>query len=74
MIEYFNDIEQARNLTEIRDILYLISKKYARPLASIYALLDEYQGRYRQVEQRFKALKKIILNELKHLFVNRSIT
>ena len=72
MTEYFTDIEQARNLTEIREILYFINKKYSKSLSSIYVLLDAYQGKYRQVGQRFKTLKEDILKELRMLFVKKS--
>lgn len=72
MTEYFTDIEQARNLTEIREILYFINKKYSKSLSSIYVLLDAYQGKYRQVGQRFKTLKDDILKELRMLFVKKS--
>ena len=64
MTEYFKDIEQARSITEIREILYLIRKKYSAPLTSVFALLDAYQGRYRQVGHRFKRLKEDVLKEL----------
>jgi len=73
MTEYFKDIEQARNLTEIREILYLINKKYLEPLSSIYVLLDAYQGKFRQVGQRFKTLKQTILKELRIRFVKKVI-
>ena len=72
MTEYFNDIEQARNITEIREILYLIKRKYSKSLTSIYALLDAYEGRHRQVGQRFKRLKETILKELFIIFVKES--
>ena len=72
MTEYFTDIEQARNLTEIREILYFINKKYSKSISSIYVLLDAYQGKYRQVGQRFKTLKEEILKELRMLFVKKS--
>lgn len=72
MTEYFTDIEQARNLTGIREILYFINKKYSKSISSIYVLLDAYQGKYRQVGQRFKTLKEEILKELRMLFVKKS--
>ena len=72
MTEYFKDIEQARNLTKIREILYLISKKYSKSLTPVYDLLDAYQGRHRQVGQRFKKLKEVILQELCIVFVKNS--
>lgn len=64
MTEYFKDIDQAHSITEIREILYLITKKYSKSLTSIYDLLDAYQGKHRQVGQRFKKFKKVILKEL----------
>ena len=72
MTEYFKDIEQARNITEIREILYLITKKYSKTFTSIYVLLDAYQGKHRQVGQRFKTLKEAILKELRIVFVKKS--
>lgn len=74
MTEYFKDIEQARNLTEIRKILYLISKKYSKSLTLVYNLLDAYEGKHRQVGQRFKKLKEAILQELRIVFVKKSFT
>jgi len=71
MTEYFKDIEQAHNLTEIREILYLIRKKYNYSLLIVHELLDAYQGKHHQVGQRFKKLKRTILEELEVLFANR---
>ncbi len=65
MTEYFKDIEQARNITEIKEILYLIRKKYSITLTSIHTLLDAYQGRHRQVGQRFNRFKEKVLIELR---------
>jgi len=71
MTEYFSDIERARNITEIRNILYLIRKKYAISLGFISTLLDEYQGRHRQVGQRFIKLKEEVLNRLRMIFTHQ---
>ena len=49
MTEYFTDIEQARNITEIKEIFYLISKRYSISLTSVFALMDDYQGKYRHL-------------------------
>ncbi len=68
MTEYFKDIEQARNITEIKEILYLVRKKYFTSLTSVFALLDAYQGKYRQVGHRFKQLKENVLKELRCIF------
>ena len=70
MTEYFPDIERARNITEIREILYLIRKKYSLSLGYISAILDEYQGRHRQVGHRFTKLKEEILSVLSSIFQN----
>ena len=68
MTEYFKVIEKARNTTEIREIIHYIRKKYRLPLASIIDLLDSYEGKSRQVGQRFKTLKKAIIKELQRMF------
>ncbi len=68
MTEYFNDIQNAQNITEIKEILYYIQKKYRTPLTKIHGLLNSYQGRHRQVGQRFKSLKDEILKELRAIF------
>lgn len=72
MTEYFKDIEQARNITEIKEILYLVlylvHKKYFTSLTSVFALLDAYQGKYRQVGHRFKQLKENMLKKLRGIF------
>ena len=72
MTEYFKDIENAQNITEIREILYYIQKKYQTPLTKIYSILDSYQGRYSQVGQRFKSFKDDILKELRAIFLKRT--